>query len=181
MPQPPPPLDFSKQSPPWNEPLWASRLQSDVPRLAMRVGCAPPPGVTWDDYFQELRVTLILRSLSPKSRWNPGRGKTWSAWACMVASGFSRNYYKKNKIRRAWTTNAQPLTDHERVLEGGQLAPIRAQLSPELAQLVGQDEKGRTPEQVAKHAARGRAIAATAARKREAKLAALAAAKQSKQ
>lgn len=173
MPPLPPPSDFDRQSPPWTEPAWASRLQNDVPRLAMRVGCAPPPGVTWDDYFQELRVTLILRSLSPKSRWNPARGKTWSAWACMVASGFSRNYWKKHKIRRAWTSSAQPLTDHERVLEGGVLAPIRAQLSPELAQLVGHDEKGRTPEQIAKNAARGRAIAATAARKREAKQAAL--------
>lgn len=177
MPQPPSPRDFDLQSPPWNEPLWASRLQNDVPRLAMHAGCAPPPGVTWEDYFQELRVTLILRSLSPKSRWNPARGKSWAGWACMVASGFSINYHKKHKIRRAWTANAQPLTDYERSLEGGQLAPIRANLSQEVIELVGPiaSPKERTPEQIAKDAARGRAIAAAFARKREAKQAALAA------
>ena len=183
MPQPPSPRDFSKQSPPWNEPVWASRLQHDVPRLAMHAGCAPPPGVTWDDYLQELRVTLIIRSLSPKSRWNPARGKSWAGWACMVASGFSRNFWKKQRIRMAWTTNAQPITDHERSLEGGQLAPIRANLSQEAIELVGPIEppKERTPELIAKHAERGRAISAAFARKREAKLAALAANQQSKQ
>ena len=113
------------QSPPWTtDPLWSKRLYKDVEYLT-RHCTRPPEGVDWEDFLQEVRVCLIRRSMSPKSRWDPNRGKTWSAWVCMVARSFSINYHKKQKIRQAWEAHAKGLEEAVG-LEGGLLAPLRA-------------------------------------------------------
>ena len=75
-------------SPPWHEPTWARRLAVEVPRLAVGacgVRALPSIGMSLEDVLGELQATLIARSQSPASRWDPSRGRTsWTGWACMV-------------------------------------------------------------------------------------------------
>ena len=112
------------QSPPWTtDPIWAKRLYKDVEFLT-RHCTRPPEGVDWEDFLQEVRICLIRRSLSPKSRWDPARGKTWSAWVCMVVTSFSINYHKKMRVRQAFHAHAKGLEEAPEV-EGGLLAPLR--------------------------------------------------------
>jgi hypothetical protein len=63
--------------------------------------------------------------MSPKSMWDPKRGKTWSAWVVMVVRCFSINYHKKAKLRQAWEAHAKGLEEAVES-EGGLLAPLRA-------------------------------------------------------
>jgi len=73
-------------SPPWHEPQWAKRLAIEVPRLATGAcGARALPYMPLEDVIAELQATLITRSQSAASRWDPTRGRTtWTGWACMV-------------------------------------------------------------------------------------------------
>jgi hypothetical protein len=54
--------------------------------------------VEWEDFLQEVRQVLIIRSHSPKSKWNPARAG-WPGWCCLVIKTFSMNYHKKHQLR----------------------------------------------------------------------------------
>ena len=91
------PLLIQDSSPNWSEPLWAHRLQHHIPAMARKV-TQPPYGVEWEDFLQEVRQVLIIRSHSPKSKWNPERAG-WPGWCCLVIKTFSMNLHKKAKLR----------------------------------------------------------------------------------
>lgn len=91
-----PPL-ISDPSPNWSEPEWAHRLQHHIPALTRKV-TLPPYGVEWEDFLQEVRQILIVRSHSPKSKWDPRRAG-WPGWCCLVIKTFSMNLHKKHKLR----------------------------------------------------------------------------------
>jgi len=147
------------QSPPWTtDPLWAKRLLNDVEFLT-RHCTRPPEGVDWEDFLQEVRICLIRRSMSPKSRWDPARGKTWSAWVCMVVTSFSINYHKKQKVRQAFHAHAKGLEDAPEV-EGGLLAPLRADAAPPLSE---EDQEKLLAKEAAKAEAQERRTAAVRA------------------
>lgn len=89
-------------SPDFSQPEWAKRLQEDVPRLAASAGIAPPPGMDLEDWLQELRLTLILRSTSERSQWKPSRGRTtWAGWAILVMKSKSINLWRYTQTNRS--------------------------------------------------------------------------------
>lgn len=155
------------QSPPWTtDPVWARRLLKDVEALT-RHCTRPPEGVDWEDFLQEVRICLIRRSLSPKSRWDPNRGKTWSAWVCMIITSFSINYHKKARIRQAWESHAKGLEDAPEV-EGGLLAPISRDASLPLSDEDLQKEALKEARKAEAQAKRTASIRAAFAAKRAA-------------
>lgn len=82
---------FNQPSPDWSDPVWAHRLAHDVPKLirhAIRGRTPTHIAVCPDameDTISEVTLTILRRSRSPKSRWDPARGRNWQGWVHMVA------------------------------------------------------------------------------------------------
>lgn len=77
--------------------MWAHRLLYEVPKLAAHAQLRAPDGMDYDCWLGDLRETLIRRSRSPKSQWNPKKGRTqWHSWATMVMKSRSMNIWRNH-------------------------------------------------------------------------------------
>lgn len=121
----PPPM-CANPSPDWRQPLWAKRLQHDVASMTRKV-TSPPPGVEWEDFLQEVRLILMVRAASEKSKWDPARA-AWPTWCCLVIKTFSENHRKKNRLRSAVRGEATPDEELEEVR--GTLLPTLSEAAP---------------------------------------------------
>jgi len=52
--------------------------------------------MTWEDFLQDLRTVLIVRSQSVGSRWNPLRAR-WTTWVVMVCKSQTINLHNQSK------------------------------------------------------------------------------------
>ena len=88
---------FATPSPDWSQPEWAHRLLVEIPKLAAHAGLRAPDGMDYDCWMSDMRETLIRRSRSPRSRWDPRKGRTkWYSWATMVMRSRSMNIWRNH-------------------------------------------------------------------------------------
>jgi hypothetical protein len=86
-------------SPDWNQPEWAHRLLYEIPKLAAHAGLRPPDGMDIECFLGDLRLTLIKRSRSPRSQFDPKKGRTkWHSWATMVMRSRSQNIWRNHQV-----------------------------------------------------------------------------------
>ena len=91
-----------RPSPDWDNDPRAAHLLTSLPRFCRHLRLAPPVGMDPDDWISDLRLTLIIRSRSMKSRWNPARGKsTPSSWAAQVLRSRSQNLWRNERLRQS--------------------------------------------------------------------------------
>lgn len=113
------------QSPDWNLPEWEQVLTDTVPRFCRKFSLHPPPGMEWDDFLQEMRKILIVRSQSPGSQWDPNRS-SWTHWVLIILRTYNINLWKQS---RAKMRIPRDLIDFEASelhdLEGGLLPPLK--------------------------------------------------------
>ncbi len=95
-------IGIERPSPDWDNDPAAARVLATLPQYARHLRLRPPVGTDPDDWIQDLRLTLVVRSHSMKSRWDPSRGKSSPAsWAAQVMRSRSQNIHRDATRQRS--------------------------------------------------------------------------------
>jgi hypothetical protein len=93
-------IGVERPSPDWERDPRAAHLLVSLPRFAGHLKLRPPLGMDPDDWIQDLRITLVVRSHSLRSRWDPARGKqTPASWAAQIMRSRTKNIYRNERLR----------------------------------------------------------------------------------
>ena len=95
-------LGVERPSPDWERDPAAAHLLASLPRFCRHLKLRPPLDQDPADWIGDLRLTLIVRSHSLRSRWDPARGKqTPASWAAQILRSRTKNIWRNERLRQS--------------------------------------------------------------------------------